>query len=119
LGVATVTINGVAFTGEVQLVRKATGYVKKPTPHHPAGSRSKEYVGYCINLASRLQKHCPEIAFVASARVRLPETTLRRHGYIRVIAKTLRSFPPEIVIVDKDDYDGLSQETREQYFSGL
>jgi hypothetical protein len=43
LSVATVTINGVAFTGEAQLVRKATGYVKKPTPHRPAaGSRLRE-----------------------------------------------------------------------------
>ena len=35
--------NGGVFNGEVKLVRKATGYVKKPMPHYPAaGSRLRE-----------------------------------------------------------------------------
>ena len=40
-------------------------------------SKQKEYIGFCINLASRLQKYCPELGFIASARIGLPEAKLK------------------------------------------
>ena len=82
-------------------------------------SRQKEYIGFCINLASRLQKYCPEIGFIASARIGLPEKKLKENSWIRVVAKEIKGFPREIVIVDSDEYEGLSEEIRERYFESI
>ena len=79
-------------------------------------SQQREYIGFCINLASRLQKYCPELGFIASARVGLPETKLHEHNYIKVVAKQIKGFPREIVIVDRGEFEGLSSGIKEQYF---
>jgi class 3 adenylate cyclase len=84
-----------------------------------ANSSAREYIGFCINLASRLQKYCPDLAFIASARIGLREDVLAKNGYVRVVAKDIRGFPQEIVIVDKDEYNGLPSEAREKYFTEL
>lgn len=76
----------------------------------------KEYIGFCINLASRLQKYCPELGFIASARVGLPEEILKKHAYRKVVATQIRGFPKEIVIVDKDEFEELDLDTRETLF---
>lgn len=83
------------------------------------GSSRKEYIGFCINLASRLQKYCPELGFIASARLEIPQTLLDKHGYIRVVASSIRGFPKEIVILDKNEYDGLEPQRRESLFEDL
>jgi class 3 adenylate cyclase len=80
------------------------------------GSEQREYIGFCINLASRLQKYCPDLGFIASARLGLPTKSLEKHGYIRVVAKHIKGFPREIVIIDKDEWDALSPSIREQLF---
>jgi class 3 adenylate cyclase len=36
-------------------------------------SQQREYIGFCINLASRLQKYCPDLGFIASARIGISE----------------------------------------------
>jgi class 3 adenylate cyclase len=82
-------------------------------------SAQREYIGFSINLASRLQKYCPELGFIASARIGLPEAILKKHGYVKVVATQIRGFPREIVIVDKDEYEGLSTETKSLYFEAL
>jgi len=79
-------------------------------------SHDTEYIGYCINLASRLQSYCRELGFIASARIDLPEKTLKKHGYQKVIAKNLKGFPKEIVIVDKKEFNELSEEIKEELF---
>jgi len=79
-------------------------------------SRQKEYIGFCINLASRLQKYCPELGFIASARIGLPKATLDANSYLRVAAKQIKGFPREIVIVDADEYERLDDVVRQQYF---
>jgi class 3 adenylate cyclase len=83
------------------------------------GSRHKEYIGFCINLASRLQKYCPELGFIASARIGMNEERLVKYGYMRVVAKAIRGFPQEIVIVDKDEYEELPPDVRAQLFGEI
>jgi class 3 adenylate cyclase len=75
-----------------------------------------EYIGYCINLASRLQGYCKDLGFIASARIGSTREVLKRHGYTRVVAKALRGFPRELVIVDKREYLRLPDTVREQLF---
>jgi hypothetical protein len=82
-------------------------------------SNQTEYIGYPINLASRLQGYCRDLGFIASARLNLPEKTLTDNGYIRVIAKDLKGFPREIVIVDGAEYKKLDDTIREQLFENI
>ena len=93
---------GIARGTVYELTRKDTG--------------ATEYIGYCINLASRLQGYCKEVGFIASARVGLSRDVLTKHGYMRVVAKKLRGFPKEIVIVDKSEYKGLPDAVRKELF---
>lgn len=82
-------------------------------------SRQKEFIGYAINLASRLQSYCPGIGLMASARLQLPQKLLDKHGYRRVVATQLEGFPKEIVIVDADEYDSLDEGTRDRLFEPI
>ncbi len=79
-------------------------------------STGTEYIGICINLASRLQKYCPGLNFLASARLGLSQKRIEHHGYIRVVATKIRGFPKEIVIVDKKEFSELDEETRNDLF---
>jgi class 3 adenylate cyclase len=79
---------------------------------------AKEYVGVCINLASRLQHYCPDIGFIASARLDLRDQVLERHDYKRVIAKKIKGFPKEVVIVDRQEYEQLDPDVRKALFQG-
>lgn len=83
------------------------------------GSKGKEYIGFCINLASRLQKYCPDLGFIASARIGLPETLLKRWGYTKVIATQIKGFPKEIVIVDEVEFNLLGEEIKNSLFQTL
>ena len=82
-------------------------------------SEKSEYVGYAINLASRLQNYCRSIGFIASARLEIPEKTLQEAGYKKVIAKVLRGFPKEVVIVDAFDYGMMDSREREKLFDSI
>lgn len=82
-------------------------------------TREREYIGVCINLASRLQKYCSDLAFIASARIGIPGAKLSRWGYIKVIATKIKGFPKEIVIVDKNEYNALPEEIRSDLFESL
>ena len=84
-----------------------------------ARSKEREYIGYCINLASRLQNYCPQLGFIASARLAIPESDLKEHGYIRTVANKIKGFPKEIVIVDGDEYAELDDEVRSELFQNL
>lgn len=75
-----------------------------------------EYMGYAINLASRLQKYCPEIGFIASARVEIPTDRLKSLGYIKLVARKLKGFPREVVIVRESSYEKLSQDRQQELF---
>jgi class 3 adenylate cyclase len=82
-----------------------------------SGSRRREYIGFCINLASRLQSYCPELGFIASARVMIPATVLKKHGYIKVVATKLKGFPNELVLVDSAEFNNLAEARRLELFS--
>ena len=79
----------------------------------------REYIGFCINLASRLQKYCPDLGFIASARLGLAESVLKEFGYIKVVAKQIKGFPREIVIVDGSEFDALDPKTKDLYFDEM
>ncbi len=80
------------------------------------GSKEREYIGYCINLASRLQNYCPQLGFIASARLEIPESVLKENNYIRTVANKIKGFPKEIVVVDKKEYADLDDEVRSELF---
>lgn len=82
-------------------------------------SRNTEYIGYCINLASRLQSYCRDLGFIASARIGSESKLLEKHNYYKVIAKQLRGLPNEIVIVDKESYDELDEEVKKELFEEI
>jgi len=83
-----------------------------------AEQSAKEYIGVCINLASRFQHYCPDLGFIASAKVDLRDQVLERHGYKRVIAKKIKGFPKEVVIVDRQEYEQLDPSVRKALFQG-
>jgi class 3 adenylate cyclase len=82
---------------------------------YESGSGS-EYIGYAINLASRLQKYCPQLGFIASARVDLPNKWLKKNGLMRVVATNIAGFPKEIVIVHEHSFHHLSQAVEKPLF---
>jgi hypothetical protein len=82
-------------------------------------SKKEEFIGYSINLASRLQSYCRELGFVASARLNAPHKTLSDSKYKRVIATQIKGFPREIVIVDEEEYNSLSYNLRIELFEEL
>lgn len=81
-----------------------------------ANSNKEEYVGYSINLASRLQSYCRQIGITISGRVNIKTDVLERSNYIKVIVKNIKGFPQEVVVVDKHDYDKLDADTRAAIF---
>lgn len=80
------------------------------------GSERVEYIGYCINLASRLQSYCRDFGFIASARLEIPPKLMQESGYKIVVAKNLKGFPKEYVIVDAKEYQALDPKEREYLF---
>ena len=82
-------------------------------------STQTEYIGYPINLASRLQSYCRDLGFIASGRINLKEKTLSKNGYIKIVAKNLKGFPKEIVIVDKKEYDKIDTEIKKELFEQI
>jgi class 3 adenylate cyclase len=59
-----------------------------------------DYAGYCINLAVRLQDHCPAVGFIVHAPV-APEL----EGLISLQALKMKGSLDEPVYVFKDDFD--------------
>jgi class 3 adenylate cyclase len=82
-------------------------------------SGDREYVGVCINLASRLQKYCAGLNFIASARLNMPSSILQKHNYMKVVATNIKGFPKEIVIVDRSEYGKLDPKVRQDLFITL
>lgn len=94
----------------IGLTRGSVYELKKPN------TTSREYIGFCINLASRLQIYCPNLGFIASARLMISDNELTKHGYRKVIATKIKGFPNELVIVDGDEYEDLPDDVREELF---
>ena len=79
----------------------------------------EEFIGYSINLAARLQGYCREIGFVVSGRLNIPPEMLAKNNYVKLVAKAIRGFPHEIVIVDDSDYKKLQQDTQKCLFEPI
>jgi len=80
------------------------------------GPTASEYIGFSINLASRLQKYCPELGFIASARLMFSDSEIERHGFMKVVATQLRGFAEEIVVIDRVEYEALPDDIRNRLF---
>jgi class 3 adenylate cyclase len=76
-----------------------------------------EFVGICINLASRLQAYCPGASLVASARLGITKSQRDQHHYERVLATKIKGFPPEPVILDTAEYQQVKPAVRAKLFS--
>lgn len=83
------------------------------------GSNREEFIGYSINLASRLQSYSRDIGFIASARINLKGEELEKNKYKKVVATDIKGFPREIVIVDKGDYESIPLSDRKNIFQEL
>ena len=75
-----------------------------------------EFIGFCINLSSRLQSYCPDLGFIISARLKIPADKLADSGYRKVIATRIKGFPKELVFVDSDEYTRLPDDVRSRLF---
>jgi hypothetical protein len=80
---------------------------------------SHDYIGPCINLASRLVKYCPEINFICSARLDIKKEDIEENKYLKIIALELRSFENEIVLIDQDDYSKVSDADKKRLFKEI
>jgi class 3 adenylate cyclase len=83
------------------------------------GSPDKEYIGFCINLAARLQSYCSDLGFIASARLGISAESFHKNGYIKVVATQIKGFPKELVFVDANEFAALETSTREELFEAL
>ena len=82
-------------------------------------SLREEYIGYSINLASRLQNYCSEIGFIVSGRLNITSPDLEGGQYIKAVAQKIKGFPHEVVIVDQQEYEDLDKNIKQQLFSPL
>ncbi|MDQ1591499.1 MAG: hypothetical protein QOG71_2126 [Pyrinomonadaceae bacterium] len=92
----------------------ATGEVCKLKAGNP---NRIEYIGFPINLASRLQSYCRGLGLMASARIGIDYDHLEVLNYRKVSAKKLSGFGSEVVIVDEEDYSSLLSKERSKLFS--
>lgn len=94
----------------------SAGTVYKLSYEH---THAEEYIGYSINLASRLQSYCRDIGFIVSGRLNIKPSALEGGQYKRVVAHTIKGFPEEIVIVDQQEYHDLDEKEKQRLFTPL
>lgn len=64
----------------------------------------KEYIGYAINLAARLQKYAGQASFLASARLPRADKWMPENNFVKARAAELRGRNTELVFIDKSDF---------------
>lgn len=82
-------------------------------------SDHQEYIGYSINLASRLQSYCRDIGFIVSGRLNIRTADLEGGQYVKVVATKIKGFPEEVVIVDQHEFAGLGRNIKDNLFSTI
>ena len=82
-------------------------------------SEGEEFIGYCINLASRLQNYCRDIGFIVSGRLNIKPADLEGGQYVKVVARKIKGFPEEIVIIDRKEYEALDHRIKVELFSTI
>ena len=80
-------------------------------------AESEEYIGYSINLASRLQSYCRDIGFVVSGRLNIKSADLVQGQFIKVVASKIKGFPEEMVIIDEREYEDLDENLKAELFN--
>jgi len=81
-----------------------------------AMNETVDYVGFCINLAVRLQNYCRDIGFIASARIGIDESIAAKASWTKAVATNLKGLGKEIVFVDKDEFESIPAELRKDLF---
>ncbi len=79
-------------------------------------SDEKEYMGFCINLASRLQGYCPGMSLILSAGLQLPEQAAKQFGLVPAVATDIKGFEEEDVLVYRAELEKLSDIRRSGHF---
>jgi len=77
---------------------------------------ASEFIGFPINLASRLQSYCRGLGFIVSAHLGFTTDQLKQFGYSRVVATNVPGFPPQLVLVDENEYKKLDKEVKANLF---
>lgn len=83
------------------------------------GTRQKEYIGFPINLAGRLQSYCRELRFIASAKIGPQRIRKNPREFKKLVIKKLKGFPPELVYVDTLSYSKLSKKEQASLFKEI
>lgn len=78
--------------------------LREPTPVLLPGD-TVDYVGYCMNLAVRLQNHCPEVGFLVHGTLH-PAVA----GLVPLEALGMKGTKEEPVFAFQSDLDGLQDE---------
>lgn len=78
---------------------------------------TEEYIGYSINLASRLQSYCRDIGFIVSGRLNIKSADLLKGQFIKVTAGKIKGFPEEMVILDEREYEELDKNIKADLFN--
>lgn len=79
-------------------------------------SGEKEYVGVCINLASRLQGYCQGLGLLVSGSLKIPEEVMEELDLTPVIATQIKGFADEPVVVSRCEYEELTDLRRSAHF---
>lgn len=82
-------------------------------------NNENEYVGFCINLAARLQHYCTPIGFLISSTVALPEDFIEDYSLVKAKTKNIRgirSFEVDVRYVSQDAAH-LSKREMQKWFS--
>ena len=82
-----------------------------------ASMSAVDYIGFCINLAVRLQNYCREIGFVASGRLGIDDQLVEDANYKKIIAKNIKGFGQEIVYVDQLELENLDKKLKNELFT--
>lgn len=81
------------------------GLTYGPTLELTRSDGAKEYLGFALNLAARLQKYSGQTSFLASARLPRADKWFDRKYFVKVRAKSLRGRDGELVWIEKRDYE--------------
>jgi hypothetical protein len=59
------------------------------------------------------------LALLLPARLGLPASLLEKNHYIKVVAKKIKGFSNEIVIVARAEFDALEKDLKDELFESL
>lgn len=81
-------------------------YALRPPHSFTSWTDPQDFVGYCINLAVRLQNHCREVGFLMHHSIQ-PEMP----GLVRMVAKGIKGARNETVLAYQTDITNIPQQS--------